>query len=115
MNATTKKNIWTDFLKFYSEQNKDRLTRLGVFEYQSDVLIDYWLEAGLPFTGIDLDTHGEMPTIEIMLNEFVHPVKDVKKLKIHFDLNGNEEGLDILDASGRTTILRFENSPADES
>ena len=108
MNAATKKHDWSDFLKFYSEQNEGRPTRLGVFEYQSDIFNDYWLEAGLPFTGIDIDAREQMPAIEIMLGDYTHAVKNVKQLKIHFSFEGDEDGIDILDAEGKTTILRFE-------
>ena len=83
--------------------------RLGVFEDQSDVFNDYWLAADLPFTGIDADTRGEMPTIEIMLGDFTHTVKGARKLKIHLSLEGDEDGIDVLDGEGKTTILRFEN------
>lgn len=104
MSAATKQVYWTNFLKVYGEQNKGRSTRLGVFEGEND----YWLENGLPFTGIDVDARNEMPTIEIMLGEFTRTVKDVRQMKAHFSLDGDEDGLDIIDAEGKTTILRFE-------
>lgn len=108
MNAATKQYNWASFLKFYSDQNEGRLTRLGVFEHQSDIFNDYWLEAGLPFIGIDIDSHVETPTIEIMLGGFSHTVKDVRELKAHFSFEGDEDGLDINGSDGNTTILRFE-------
>ena len=105
MNAATRQHNWTQFLRLYSEQNKGRATRLGVFENEKD----YWLEAGFPLVGIDVDTHGEMPAIEIMLGTFTHTIKDGRRLTMHFSLDGSEDGLDITDAEGKTTILRFEN------
>lgn len=68
MEAATKKSNWTEFLTLFSEQNQMRPTRLGVFEGEPGAMRDYWLEDGLPLTGIDVDTHAEgAPTIEIML------------------------------------------------
>lgn len=106
MNAATQQHNWTHFLKFYSEQNKGRATRIGVFENEND----YWLENGLPLVGIDVDTHGEMPTIEIMLGNFTHTIRKVKDIKLLLSFNGDEDGLDVTDAESKTTILRFENS-----
>lgn len=108
MTAVNRKHEWTDFLKFYNEQNKERRTRLGVFDTNSDVVTDYWLEDGLPFEGIDIDTRDEMPTIEIVLKDFVHEVRDARKLTAHFSFDKSEDGLDITDSKGNTTILRFE-------
>jgi len=110
MNAATQQHNWTSFLKFYTEQNKGRATRLGVFENQSDRFSDYWLENGLPLVGIDVDTHGEMPVIEIMLGNFTHTIREAKNIKILLSFDGDEDGLDLTDAESRTTILRFENS-----
>jgi hypothetical protein len=103
MNAATKQHNWTKFLKFYNEQNKGRQTRLGVFEGEND----YWLENGLPFNGIDIDARGEMPSVEIMLENFTHTVKNARELNAHFSFEGGGDGLDIIDTEGKTTILRF--------
>ena len=106
MNAMTKQYGWTNFLKYYGEQNNGRLTRLGVFENGNDS----WIEDGLPLIGIDIDAHGEMPTIEIMLGkDFTHTIKGARNIQINFSFDGNGDGLDITDADGKTTILRFEN------
>src|SRR5687768_1998226 len=99
MNTAAKQHIWKNFLTFYGEQNSGRATRLGVFEGEND----YWLENGLPLIGLDIDTHGEMPTVEIMLENFTHTIKNAQKLKINFSRNGSDDGLDITDAEGRTT------------
>lgn len=106
MSEAKKQHIWTRFLNYYGEQNKNRPTRLGVFENGND----FWIEDGLPLTGIDVDTHGGMPTVEIMLGDnFTHTIKDAKNVKITFSPDENNDGLDITDAEGKTTILRFEN------
>ena len=108
MTAATRKHEWSDFLRFYTQQHKGRRTRLGLFEHQPDGFTDYWLENGLPLEGVDIDTHDEKATVEIMLDGFEHPVRDVRSLKAHFSFNGDEDGLDITDSEGNTTILRFE-------
>ncbi len=106
MDATTKQHSWTSFLKYYGEQNNNRPTRLGVFENGND----FWIEDGLPLHGVDVDAHGEMPTVEIMLgDEFTHTIKNARNVKITFSLDETNDGLDITDAEGKTTILRFEN------
>lgn len=97
-------NKITKFLKFYSEENYGRPTRLGIFDKGTD----HWIEDGLPLGGIDFDKHGD--SIEIMLGDLMtHTVKNVKEFKIKFSLNAANDGLDIIDAEGKTTILRFED------
>lgn len=108
MNTAARQHKWANFLKFYTEQNQGRLTRLGLFEHQSDGFNDYWLEAGLRFEGIDIDAHGETPTVEIVLENFEHTVREVKEMKANFSLDEDNDGLDIVDSQGNTTILRFE-------
>ena len=108
MNATKIQHKWATFLKFYSDQNEGRKTRLGVFENADDVVTDYWLESGLPLIGIDIDTHDEPPSISITVGNFTHEVKNAVKLAFKFGEAGDEDGVDVSDASGRMTILRFE-------
>ncbi|MBX7170334.1 MAG: DUF5335 domain-containing protein [Pyrinomonadaceae bacterium] len=107
MSDLEKKQLsWTIFLRFYSNQNIGRATRLGVFERGND----YWLEDGLPLNGIDYETTGNSLNIEIMLGEtMTHTIKNVRKVQINFSLDEINDGLDITDAEGKTTILRFEN------
>jgi len=104
MNLASRQLYWTNFLKDFGEQNRGRVSRLGVFEGEND----YWLENGLPFTGIDVDTRRQMPTVEVMLAGFTHTVKNVRNVKVHLSLEGDEDGVDIADTEGRVTILRFE-------
>lgn len=111
MNAAAAKHEWTAFLKFYGEQNQGRLTRLGVFESNNDVVTDYWLESGLPLVGIDLsDKDGGGTVIQVMVGEMTHDVSDPRSLNIRFTAAGDEDGIDITDADGRITVLRFESS-----
>ncbi|NOT46832.1 MAG: DUF5335 family protein [Acidobacteria bacterium] len=107
MNTAARQHNWASFLKFYTKQNRGRPTRLGLFEHQSDGFNDYWLEAGLRFEGIDVDTRSETPNIEIVLENYEHTVAGVKELKANFSTDDNE-GLDIVDSEGNTTLLRFE-------
>ena len=95
---------WSEFLKFFNQQNAGRETRLGVFEDADD----YWLQADLPLTGVDLDPNESNPTLEIMLGNFTHTIRDARKLAFHLNVDGESDGLDITDASGHTSILRFE-------
>lgn len=90
-------------MTFYGEQNLNRLTRLGIFKGKTD----FWIENGLPLEGLDIDMHGESPTVEIMLKGFTHTISNARQLKLYFSLDGSEDGFDIVDAEGKTTILRF--------
>jgi hypothetical protein len=105
-NATGKRFKWTRFLRFYGEQNQGRLTRLGVFENGND----FWIEDGLPLSGIDFDAdHGRLTT-QIMIGEqLTHTIPDTRNVRITFSASEMNDGLDITDADGKTTVLRFEN------
>ena len=118
MNAATEQHNWSAFLKFLSEQNLGRPTRISVFEGTPGAMRDDWLEDGLPLAGIDVDLHGEnAPTVEIMLGDsaktnsqhMAHVVSGARFAKITLSANGAADGLEIEDAQGKTTILRFEN------
>ena len=106
--ATKKQNDWISLLNFYAGENKDRPTRLGVFEAGQNENQDYWLEDGLPLTGIDVDPGPDSMTIELMLGTYTHVIKNVVALKINLSVAGVEDGIDIIDANRGTTILRFE-------
>jgi hypothetical protein len=116
MNTTKQQHNWSAALSFFSEQNRNRRTRLGVFESEHDMLTDYWLEDGLPLAGIDVDATGEgAPTVEIMLGEtakdarhLTHVVRGARSAKIVLSADGEDDGLEIEDAEGKTTFLRFE-------
>ena len=107
MKGTKTRHNWETFLKFYSEENKGRKTRLGAFEADDKVFNDYWLENGLPLVGVDIDLHGGLPAIEIILEGFSHIVADAVALTIHYSLDGIEDGLDIRANDSNTTVLRF--------
>jgi hypothetical protein len=101
---------FTTLLRFYNAQNLGRPTRLGVFEKQTHSYNDYWLESGLPFGSIELDKSGDPLAIQIFLDGFTHAVNGATNLKINFSFNGEEDGVDISDSEGNTTVLRFEKS-----
>ena len=109
MKAATRQHEWTKFLKFFSEQNAGRATRLGVFERKNDVVNDYWIENGLPLVRIDIDTKKELPSVQITVGSFTHEVESAVNLLFHFSLSGNEDGIDISGANGQTTVMRFES------
>ncbi|HNQ14900.1 MAG TPA: hypothetical protein PKM58_05005 [Pyrinomonadaceae bacterium] len=106
MKSATKKTFsWTGFVRQYGEQNKGRPTRLGIFEAGND----YWIEDGLPLTGIDFDT-GSGVTTQIMLGEgMTHTIPDTRSVRISFSATEMNDGLDITGGDGKTTVLRFED------
>ena len=107
MNAAAKQLYWSNFLKFFSQQNTGRITHVGVFENGND----YWIESGLPLVGADIDTKDERPTVQLMLGDLTRSIEDVKAIEFKFTESGEEDGLDVTSANGRTTILRFEKMP----
>jgi hypothetical protein len=104
---------WAKYLKFFTEQNRGRPTRLGVFERDGDIVIDYWLESGLAFIGADLDPSSESVSIQILIGEMEHVVSESQQLKFVLSRSGDEDGIDITDSHGRTTVLRFEVTNTD--
>jgi hypothetical protein len=112
MNATKLQHDWDKYLEFYSAQNRGRPTRLGLFEPSSGAVSDYWIECGVPFAGINLSTDGNTPVVRIMVGTLTHEVRNVVKMSSHLTASGDEDGLDVLDADGRLTVLRFEENNA---
>ncbi|HMS09183.1 MAG TPA: DUF5335 family protein [Pyrinomonadaceae bacterium] len=107
MTKAAQKHEWADFLKFFTEKFEGRPTRLGVFENGND----YWIESGLPLVGADIDTKDERPAVQLMLGDLTRNIEDVKAIEFKFTESGEEDGLDVTSANGRTTILRFEKMP----
>ena len=108
MNSAKAQHSWESFLRFYSDQNKGRKTRLGVFDRSGETVTDYWIEDGLPLDGIDIDPNRHLPTIEILLDGYSHSINGVRSLNAHYSHLLEDDGLDIVDADGKTTVLRFE-------
>lgn len=112
MNATKNQHEWGKYLKFFTEQNVGRPTRIGVFEPAGGAADDYWIECGLPLVGLDLDTSKERPVVQIIVGTLTHEVPNAVKLNWHLTISGDEDGLDVLDDGGRLTVLRFETHRA---
>lgn len=108
MNTAKQEHEWKRALQFFSEENLQRSTRLGVFEPNRAAADDYWIECGLPFNGVDIEAHDGRLDMQLFVGTLDHNVKNVVKLSWQMTASGDEDGIDILDADGRTTILRFE-------
>ena len=104
------KTDWADFLKNYSERNKGRPTRLGVFEPSGDIINDYWIEDDLPLVAVDTYPDNGDTNVEILFDKYTHAIDGAAKL-VSVGAEGKDEGLDISDAKGKTTVMRFENWP----
>jgi hypothetical protein len=102
----------TDLVAFGARNNL-RPTRLEVLGPTKDPESDFWLEDGLLLSGIDLDLDGICgPHIQIMLesqaqNHLTHSIADVKRVDLETN-QGIDESLEIEDAAGTVTIMRFE-------
>jgi hypothetical protein len=108
MRANKEYSHWQELIDVINRSFKGRPTRLGLFERADDIVSDYWIESGLPFAAISLDSGSELPALEIELERYQHKVEKILRLAIKLSASGEEDGLDILDADGQTTVLRFE-------
>ena len=105
-------SLETDLIAFGARNNL-RPTRLEVLGPAKDVESDFWLEDGLRLFGIDLDLDGKCgPYIEIMLEtqaqkHMTHSIAAVKRVELETN-QGIDDSLEIEDASGAMTIVRFE-------
>lgn len=91
-------------LSFFAKENLGRTTRLGIF----DGADDFWIESGQPLTAIVVDDRCELPSVELVLGDYTHTICDAMDMKIMLSHAGDEDGLNITDSKGATTILRFE-------
>lgn len=106
-----KEHEWSKYIKFFGETNVGRRTRLGVFERENGNVTDYWLESGLPLAGLDMDAKNDVIDVQIRIGDLTHVIDNAVKFTFHLSHAGDEDGADITDAAGRTTILRFETAP----
>jgi hypothetical protein len=114
MSTAKQEHEWSRVLQFFSEQNSQRPTRLGIFEPNHTAAADYWIECGLPFNGIVVEAQSDRLDLQLIVGTLDHTVKNVVKVSWQMTASGDEDGIDILDADGRTTVLRFEKSSHSE-
>lgn len=103
---------WAKYLRLFSEQNRNRPTRIGIFEGEPPSIEDLWLEDGLPLAGIEVDPDGE---IDILLDNgpaatghMTRRISGAKLIRIVLTDDGEDDGLDIDNDKGDRTVLRFE-------
>jgi len=109
MNTKQMQHRWRAQLTIFSEENLGRPTRLGVFEPATEGMMDYWLENGLALREVVLEEHNGSRSIEIILDGFTHTIRQAKRLELLFG-DEPEDGLNVIDAYGRTSVLRFEEN-----
>ena len=109
MNTKQMQHRWRAQLTIFSEENLGRPTRLGVFEPATEGMMDYWLENGLALREVVFEEHKGAKSIEIILDGFTHTIRQVKRLELLFGEEA-EDGLNVIDVNGRTSILRFEEN-----
>jgi hypothetical protein len=108
---------WESFLTEFNEQNRRRPTRLGVIRMEDGVEEDFWIEGGLPLTGVGVELDGEdAPRVQIMLGgessgeqNLTHTVRRVRRLCHGLSLRGMPDGLEFEADDGAKTFLRFES------
>ena len=116
MTTNIEQSKWQSELTTFNQRNEQRPTRLEVMGPGREATSDYWLEDGLLFQGIAVDPDDNRDvSLEIMLqgqigktrNHMTHNVTGVRRIDLE-TLEGRDKGLDIEDATGAVTILRFE-------
>jgi hypothetical protein len=113
MNRVITEENWIPFLKKYNSRNQKRPTRLGVFEMSSGNANDFWIEDGMPLIAVDAYEDRGRTRVDLLFKDYAHPIEDVTRI-VDIENYGQDQGLDIADRSGRTTVLRFEDWPTRE-
>ena len=108
MNTKQTQHRWGAQLSQFSRENLGRTTRLGVFEPGDRGTVDYWLEDGLPLREVVCEENNGARFVEIILDGFTHSIGNAMRLEFLFGTEKPDDGLNVVDADGRTTILRFE-------
>src|SRR5215470_13631671 len=107
---------WAAFFSEFSKQNRSRATRLETF----GDLGAQEEERNLPFNGISVEETGtDAPRIEIMLGgaspdderHLTHTIARAVHVFPKTSVDGTDEALEIEDANGVKTLLRFESLP----
>ena len=99
---------WKSFLQEFAAHNEGKPTRLGVMEMHDDVANDYWIEGGLPLIGLDVYPDNGNFRVDIIFDNFTHSIEGATKL-VEIKSDNANSGLDVLDAEGKTAILRFDD------
>ena len=117
MSKEIKREQWATFFNTFSKLNQARPTRMEIF----GELGAQEEERYLPLNGISFEDAGEgAPKLEILLGgqtpsdsrHLTHTVKGVQYVAAKVAEDGRTEALEIQDAEGTKTLLRFE-SPAE--
>jgi len=107
---------WAGFFDEFSRRNWSRATRLETF----GDLGAQEEERTLPLNGISVEETGAgAPRIEIMLGgesptderHLTHTIARAARVTPKTDADGRDEALEIEDADGVKTLLRFESLP----
>jgi len=107
---------WAAFFGEFSKRNRSRATRLETF----GDLGAQEEERNLPLNGISVEESGaDAPRIEIMLGgvspsderHLTHTIARAAHVFPKTDDDGRDEALEIEDADGVKTLLRFETLP----
>ena len=116
MTINIEQSKWHSELMNFNKRNEQRATRLEVMGPGREAETDFWLEDGLLFQGIAVDGKTDRDvSLEIMLqgqtgktrNHMTHEVTGVRRLNLEM-VDGRDKRLEIEDATGAVTILRFE-------
>jgi len=103
----------TDWIRYFNEftkRNQARPTKLEVFGdagAQEE-------ERGMPFAGISIEQTDGTVRVQIMLGDaldprhLTHVVSNVRQITPKLGFDGREEALEIVNAEGETSLLRFE-------
>ena len=107
--ARKQQHDWNGRLQTFNREHLGRATRLGVFEPSESGMNDYWLENGLAFRGVTIEQHDGKLVTDLLLDGFTHSVKNAGKIELIYGMNEGEDGLNVVDSEGKTSVLRFES------
>lgn len=100
----------SDLIRAFLHEHYGRPTRLGVFRHEYSGVTDYWLESGLPLNGLDVDEGPDGLRLTIKIGYMRREIGKVSSIALRLGPDSEDEGLDVVDEGGSTTILRFETA-----
>jgi hypothetical protein len=101
---------WVNYFNEFTKRNQSRPTKLEVFGEAGA----QEQERGLPFSGISIEQRDGHLGVEIMLGDvsgarhLTHIVSNIHQITPKIGLDGRDEALEIVNAEGETSLLRFE-------